>query len=89
MKKELVNDWDRLESLVDEIIAKTDFQLHKIDVIEEEGNLLLQIIIDSPDGITVEDCVQVTNLINPQLDKNDDLFKTSYILDVCSKGVEK
>ena len=41
------------------------------------------------DGETIDDCVVVSNLINPILDSNDPI-SDNYILDVCSKegGVE-
>ena len=35
----------------------------------------------------VEDCVNVSNLINPILDEAD-LIEESYVLNVCSKGEE-
>ena len=34
--------------------------------------------------ITVEDCVEVSGLVNPILDEAD-LIEDNYILDVCSK----
>ncbi len=89
MSKNLVTDFDKLKTLIEPTITQEGFQLYDINILEEEGNLLLQVIIDSDNEISVEDCVKVANLINPILDENEDLFITSYILDVCSKGTEE
>ena len=52
---------------------------------EKEGSLyFLRVVIDSKDGISVEDCVTVSKLINPILDEEDPI-EDNYILDVCSK----
>ena len=42
------------------------------------------LVIDKNGIIDIDDCVTVTNLINPLLDEAD-LIEESYILDVCSK----
>ena len=55
-------------------------------------NLVENVIIDNgykldedkEPYVDVEDCVKISNLINPILDKEDPI-PDSYILDVCSK----
>ena len=50
-----------------------------------EGSIYyLRITIDKNSIVTLDDCVFITNLINPILDKAD-LIEDSYVLDVCSK----
>lgn len=52
---------------------------------EKEGSVnFLRIVIDKQGMITVEDCVEVSGIINPLLDEAD-LIEDNYILDVCSK----
>ncbi len=52
---------------------------------EKEGSTnFLRIIIDKPGVIEVEDCVVVSKIVDPLLDK-ENLIDESYILDVCSK----
>jgi ribosome maturation factor RimP len=66
-------------------------------VIEEEGcilddvlfekngkNSVLTIVIDKVGTVSIDDCVTITNRINPILDEADPI-EESYILDVCSK----
>ena len=51
---------------------------------KENNNYFLRIIIDSDEGIDIDKCVLVTNIINPLLDEAN-LIEESYILDISSK----
>ena len=51
---------------------------------KESGNYFLRIVIDSDEGIDIDKCVEVTNIINPLLDEAD-LIEESYTLDVSTK----
>ena len=52
----------------------------------KEGKIyFLRVIIGKNGLIDVEDCVNVSKLINPILDEKD-LIEENYILDVCSNG---
>ncbi len=74
----------KVTELLKSTIEENDYILDEV-VYEKENNLnFLRIIIDKNGIIEVEDCVKVSNLINPILDEND-IIEDSYILDVCSK----
>lgn len=77
-----------IEQKVRELIEK---KVNELGVIvdsvvyeKESGNYFLRIVIDSNEGIDVDKCVEVTNLINPLLDEAN-LIEDSYILDISSK----
>ena len=53
---------------------------------KENGVFYLRIFIDKEPFVTVDDCVLVTNTINPILDEKD-FIENSYMLDISS--VEK
>ncbi len=73
-----------VRELIEPIITENNFILDQV-VYEKEGNIqFLRIIIDKNGIVDVDDCVTVTNLINPLLDEKD-LIAENYILDVCSK----
>lgn len=73
-----------IRELVENIIVENGYKLDEVKY-EKEGSIyFLRIIIDKEPYIDVEDCVIVSNLINPILDEKDPI-KDSYILDVCSK----
>ncbi len=51
---------------------------------KEDRTNFLRVIIDKAGVIDVDDCVVVSNIVNPLLDEKD-FIDESYILDVCSK----
>ena len=58
-----------------------------VEYVKEGGQYFLRISIDKEGIIDLEDCVKVSNLINPILDSEDPI-EENYILDVCSKEAE-
>ena len=73
-----------VKNLVENVIIDNGYKLDEVKY-EKEGNIyFLWIIIDKEPYVDVEDCVKISNLINPILDKEDPI-PDSYILDVCSK----
>ncbi len=73
-----------VKSLLEEDIKKAGYILDDVTYAKEGSTYVLTVIIDKNGIITVDDCVEVTNIINPILDEKDPI-KDSYILDVCSK----
>ncbi len=79
---------DKIKKEIEEPIKEAGYKLLDIKTYNEYNNFHLQIIIDKENGISVDDCVMITNIINPILDQNEEL-KEQYILEVSSKGVEE
>lgn len=75
---------EKVRELIDKKIKENGYILDEVLYIKEAGNYFLRIIIDKNGIVDVEDCVNVTRLIDPMLDKVD-YITDSYILDVCSK----
>lgn len=67
-----------------------EHNLEIYDVIyDKQGkDMYLSIYIDSEKGISIEDCENLTNYINPILDEKLDI-KDAYFLEVSSSGLEK
>ncbi len=53
---------------------------------EEDGQTFLRIVLDKDEIIPLNTVVMATRIINPLLDKEEDLVKGSYILDVYAKA---
>ncbi len=75
---------DKVRELIEGVIKDNNYILDEVIYEKEDGIYFLRIVIDKNGLIDVDDCVNVTNLINPILDEND-IIKESYMLDVCSK----
>ena len=75
---------EKVTKLIKEEIEKQGIILDQVLYVKEGSQYFLRIVIDKQGFIDLDDCVNVTNIINPILDKND-IIKSNYILDVCSK----
>jgi ribosome maturation factor RimP len=75
---------EKIKSLIKDVIEENNYILDDVEYVKEESVYFLRVIIDKVGIMDVEDCVTVSNLINPILDKEDPI-EENYILDVCSK----
>ena len=83
-----MNIIEKVEKLMTPICAETDTNLVDIQYEEENGTWQLRIFVDTKDGLTLEDCVAVTELISAKLDEKDFIAK-EYVLEVSSPGAER
>ena len=75
---------EKIRKLLENVITNEGFILDKVEY-EKIGSIYyLRIIIDKDSIVTLDDCVLVTNIINPILDKEDPI-EENYMLEVCSK----
>ena len=79
---------EKVETLVKEKIEKIGYELYDVLFVKEGPNKILRIVIDSPKGISLEDCEKVNNEIDGILDKAD-YIKEQYFLEVSSPGIER
>ena len=56
--------------------------------VKEGADWYLRVIIDKPEGVDINDCVDMTHLLSPALDKADPIAQ-SYCLEVMSPGIER
>lgn len=74
----------KVKNLIKGDIEQAGYILDEV-LYEKEGSVyFLRVIIDKQGIVTIDDCVEVSNIVNPLLDEAD-LIKDNYILDVCSK----
>lgn len=76
---------EKITSLLKNSIEENGYILYKVEYVKENGAMFLRLYIDKEGIMDIEDCVTVSNLVNPILDSEDPI-EESYILDVCSKG---
>jgi ribosome maturation factor RimP len=75
---------DRVFTLLEPVVATADVEL--LDVEWTGGTL--QVVLDSPDGVTIDHLATVNRLISPVLDQHDPV-PGRYTLEVTSPGVER
>ena len=75
---------EKVKKLITKVIEENNYILDDVEYVKEGSSMFLRVIIDKIGIIDIDDCVNVTKLINPIIDEAD-LIKENYILDVCSK----
>lgn len=63
-------------------------EIWDIKLVKEGPNLYLRIFIDSENGITLDDCENMSRALDAPLDELDPI-PDSYFLEVCSPGIER
>ena len=79
---------DKVFSLVEETVKAQNVNLWDVRFVKEGANWYLRIIIDSENGISIDDCTNVHHAVDPILDEADPIDR-SYYLEVCSPGLER
>lgn len=75
---------EKVRNLIEKEVNELGINIDKITYEKEGSNYFLRIVIDRDEIIDIDTCVEVTNVINPLLDKAD-FIDDSYILDVTTK----
>ena len=78
----------RVENLLKPIIENLGYELYDVLYVKEGKDYYLRVVIDSSQGIDLDDCEKVNNTINDILDEAD-YIKEQYFLEVSSPGLER
>jgi len=78
----------QLRELIAESVKSLGYELYDLEYVQERKTHILRVVIDKPEGIDIEDCVAVSNLLDPKLDEWDP-FPAEYSLEVTSPGAER
>lgn len=70
------------------IAQEQGVSLWDVEYVKEGTEMILRIIIDKPEGISIDDCEKFHRAIDPILDEAD-LIENSYRLETSSPGVER
>jgi ribosome maturation factor RimP len=77
---------EKVRDLIEGVIEDMGYKLVDIQFGSEEGRFALIIKIDKEGGVNVEDCAQVSRVIDPILEEAD-LIEKSWVLIVSSPGI--
>lgn len=84
----MANIEEKVESLINKTIEKLGYELYDVIYEKEAQDYYLRIFIDTPNGISLEDCEKVNDAINDMLDEAN-YIKDQYFLEVSSPGIER
>ena len=71
------------------VINKLGYEVIEVEYAKKTDGMNLSFYIDSPNGIFIEDCEKVNNAITDLLDEINPTNDESYILNVCSPGIDR
>lgn len=78
----------QIEDLLTPTVEALGFELWGVEYLSQGRHTLLRIYIESPDGITVDDCAAVSEQVSAVLDVEDPITG-EYTLEVSSPGMDR
>lgn len=85
MKKNIAQ---KVEELVLPVVEGLGYELVDTEFVKEAGMYYLRLIVDSENGIGLDECEEVSREVNPILDEKD-FIEENYFLEVCSPGIDR
>lgn len=79
---------ERVFDLVKDTVESCGVDLWDVRFVKEGASYYLRIFIDKAEGVSINDCTDVSHAVDPLLDEADPIDK-SYYLEVCSPGIER
>ncbi|ARF57707.1 ribosome maturation factor RimP [Streptomyces gilvosporeus] len=80
---------ERLRGLLEPLVAARDLDLEEIEVTPAGRRRVLRIVVDSDDGVQLDDCAAVSREVSQALDESDVMGGAPYTLEVTSPGADR
>lgn len=78
----------RVKAIADEQTKDTVYSLYDVEYVKEGSEFFLRIYFDKDGGLTLDDCVLLSEKLAEELDK-EDFISDKYYLEVSSPGIER
>ncbi len=79
---------ERVYTLIKDTVEACGVELWDVRYLKEGASWYLRVFIDKAEGISIDDCTNVSHAIDPIIDEADPI-DASYYLEVCSPGIER
>ncbi len=84
----MANVADKVYDLIKSTVENQGVELWDVRFLKEGASWYLRVFIDKAEGVSIDDCTNVSHAIDPLLDESDPIDK-AYYLEVCSPGIER
>ena len=84
----MANVAEKVYDLIKNTVEEQNVTLWDVRFVKEGASWYLRVFIDKEDGISIDDCTNVSHAIDPVIDEADPIDK-AYYLEVCSPGIER
>lgn len=78
----------KVSALIKDAVESTGVKLWDVKFVKEGASWYLRVFIDKEEGVDINDCTDVSRLIDPIIDEADPI-NVGYYLEVCSPGLER
>ena len=79
----------KLESLIDAACKANGVTLVECDMFRAGKRKTLRLYIDKPEGVTIDDCSNVSRHLSDALDLDPEVIEGAYTLEVSSPGLDR
>jgi ribosome maturation factor RimP len=79
---------EQVSSLIASYLEENSIDLVEITYKREQGSMILRLLVDTAQGITINECEKLNNYLSEFLDKND-IVDEHYLLEVASPGLDR
>ncbi|MEU3188753.1 ribosome maturation factor RimP [Streptomyces sp. NPDC006923] len=80
---------ERLRGLLEPLVAAKDLDLEEIEVSRAGRRRVLRVVVDSDEGVDLDECAELSRAISDKLDETDAMGEDEYQLEVTSPGAER
>ncbi len=84
----MANIAEKVYDLIKNTVEEQNVTLWDVRFVKEGASWYLRVFIDKEDGISIDDCTNISHAIDPVIDAEDPIDK-AYYLEVCSPGIER
>lgn len=78
----------RIREIAKQVAEEYQLEIVHTEMVGAVKNRTIKIFIDKPEGVTHEDCANISNKVGDILEE-EDFIPTAYILEVSSPGLER
>ncbi|HZR58215.1 MAG TPA: ribosome maturation factor RimP [Terriglobales bacterium] len=82
-------DIDQVRSVVERVAVSSGLEVVEVELKGSGKARMLRIFIDKPEGVTHEDCANLSREVGTILDVEDVIPGDSYVLEVSSPGLDR
>ncbi|MFI6704015.1 ribosome maturation factor RimP [Streptomyces sp. NPDC050509] len=80
---------ERLRGLLEPLVSAKNLDLEEIEVSRAGRRRVLRIVVDSDEGVDLDECAELSRSISEKLDETDAMGEDEYQLEVTSPGAER
>ncbi|MFE3884362.1 ribosome maturation factor RimP [Streptomyces lydicus] len=80
---------ERLRGLLEPLVAARDLDLEEIEVTPAGKRRVLRIVVDSDEGVQLDECAELSREVSQVLDDSDVMGGAPYTLEVTSPGADR